>query len=357
MRRPWLGPALAVAAVLALGAGWWGVKVRAEWQYEAALREGKTAADSGAMAKARQALARAATLRPERGEAQYLLGAVEKAMGRPTAARAAWLTVPPGSPFGLHAAMMLARVALAADHQAEAEPYLTAALGAALPTGKEAREVLLNLYKIQNRLEEARRLVRDGWATYPDRMGTLQQLWRLDTPSPVPLEELRYVVENAAKGAPDDDRVWLAQANLAARTSRYREAAELVEKCLARRPDDPAVWRFRLDLSLATQDVAGARQALGRLTDDALSPEDRLAVRCWFAARAGDPRAERRALERLVAISPGRATALDRLAGLAKQAGDEIEAARLRARKADLDRVVERYRDRLFKPDPAAAAE
>ena len=71
----------------------------------------------------------------------------------------------------------------------------------------------------------------------------------------------------------------------------------------------------------------------------------------------GDLRAERRALEQLVAIAPGRFGALDRLAGLAKQAGDEAEAARLRGRKAELDRIVERYRERLFKPDPAAAAE
>jgi tetratricopeptide (TPR) repeat protein len=357
MRRLWLGPSLAAAAALALGAVWWGLKARTERQYQAAIQEGKAAADGGAMARARQALARAAALRPEVGEAQYLLGAVEKAMGRPDAARAAWLEVPPGSAFAVHAAMMLARGALVHDRHADAEPYLKAALGAAMPTGKEAREVLLNLYKLQNRLEEARRLVRDGWETYPDRIGTLQQLWRLDTPSPLLLEELRYVVENAAKNAPDDDRVWLARANLAARMSRYGEAAELLEKCQSRLPDDPTIWRARLDLALATQDVAGARATLGCLPDDALPPEDLWAIRAWFAARAGDLRAERRTLERLVAIAPGRLGALDRLAGLAKQAGDEAEAARLRARKAELDRTVEKYRERLFKPDPAAAAE
>jgi enediyne biosynthesis protein E4 len=357
MRRLWLGTCIVAVATLALGAGWWGLKVRTQREYQAALEEGKTAADGGSMARARQALARAAALSPEAGEAQYLLGAVEKAAGRPEAARAAWLAVPAGSPFALHAAMMLARGALVHDRHADAEPYLKVALGAVWPTGKEAREVLLNLYKVQNRLEEARRIVRDGWETYPDRVGTLQQLWRLDSPSPLLLEELRYVVENAAKGAPDDDRVWLAQANLAARMSRYGEAAQLLEKCQSRRPDDPTVWRARLDLALATQDVAGARDALGHLPDDAMPPEDLLAVRVWFAARAGDLRAERRALARLVAIAPGRIGALDRLAALAKQAGEEAEAARLRARKADLDRIVERYRDRLFKPDPAAAAE
>jgi tetratricopeptide (TPR) repeat protein len=357
MRRLWLRAFLAAVAALMLAAAWMGLKAYTQRQYQVAIREAKVAADAGAMAKARKALQRAAALRPELGEAQYLLGAVEKAMGRPDDARAAWQAVPAGSSFALHAAMMLARAALVADRQADAEPYLKAALAAAWPTGKEARETLLNLYKVQNRLEEARRLVRDGWATYPDRIGTLQQLWRLDTASPVLLEELRYVVENAAKHAPNDDRVWLAQGNLAGRTSHYQEAAELLDKCLERRADDPAVWRARLDLALATEDVAGSRRALDHLPEGALAPEDLLAIRAWFAARGGDVRAERRALEALVAVAPGRLAALDRLAGLAKLAGEEAEAARLRGRKAELDKVLERYRERLFKPDPAAAAD
>ena len=106
----------------------------------------------------------------------------------------------------------------------------------------------------------------------------------------------------------------------------------------------------------ARADASGDRDAtsLARLVPAA---GDLLAIRAWFAARAGDLRAERRTLERLVAIAPGRLGALDRLAGLAKQAGDEAEAARLRGRKAELDQILERYRERLFKPDPAAAAE
>ena len=311
------------------------------------------------MAKARDTLARAAALWPEAGEAQYLMGAVEKAMGRPSAARAAWLAVPAGSPFALHAAMMLARSALVLDRHADAEPYLKAALGAAAPTGKEAREVLLNLYKVQNRLEEARRLVREGWETYPDRIGTLQQLWRLDTPSPVLLEELRYVVENAAKNAPDDDRVWLARANLAARMSHYEEAAQFLNKCQSRRPDDPTVWRARLDLALATRDADGARLALGRLprrrhAAGGPTGDPRLVCRC---RRRRPPARAAGALEQLVAIAPGRSGALDRLAGLAKQAGDEAEAARLRSRKAELDRIVERQPGAPLQPDPAAAAD
>jgi enediyne biosynthesis protein E4 len=356
-RRVWLVPTLAGTAALAVGAGWWGMEVRAQRQYKAALVEAKVAADAGSLEQARLTLARAAALRPEPGEAQYLLGAVEQAMGRPDAARAAWLAVPAASLFAPHAAAMLARRALAADRQSEAEPLLKVALRAPPPNGKEAREVLLNLYKIQNRLDEARRHVRDGWETYPDRVGTLQELWRLDLPSPMLLEELRHVVEGSAKNAPDDDRVWLAQANLAMRTSRFAEAAQFLEKCLARRPTDPVVWRARLDLATAVQEVAGAREAFDHLAEGSLPPEELLALRAWFAARAGDVKAERGALSALVAVAPGRLAALDRLAALAKQAGDGAEAARLHDRKAGLDRIVDRYPARMFKPKPIDAAE
>jgi tetratricopeptide (TPR) repeat protein len=356
-RGVWRVLGLVGATVLAGGAAWWGMQVRAQRQYEAAIVEAKAAAEKRSLAKARVVLTRAAALRPKPGEAQYLLGAVEQAMGRPDAARAAWLAVPAESAFAPHAAMMLARGAVAADRQAEAEPYLKLALRAPLPNGKAAREVLLNLYKMQNRLDEARRLVREGWETYPDRVGTLQEFWRLDMASPILLEELRHVVEGAAKNAPDDDRVWLAQANLAMRTSRLEEAGRFLDKCLVRRPGDPAVWRARLDLATAEQDVAAARQAFDHLPDGFVPPEELLSLRAWFAARAGDVKAERRALAKLVAIAPGRLAALDRLAALAKQAGEAAEAARLHARKAELDQVVDRYPSRMFKPKPADAAE
>jgi hypothetical protein len=343
---------------LALAAGaWWAARWDAERRYQADLEAAKAAMVRRAAAPARAALARAEARFPARGEAPYLLGAFEASLGRGEAAEAALARVPPGSEFAAPAALMLARRALEADRMATAEPLLRAALGGAGRTGIEAREVLLNLLKLQGRAEEARRLVREGWAIYPDRVGTLQQLWRLDTPSPVSLEQHRYVVEQAGQRAPDDDRVWLAQAALAIRLSRFEEARGWLARCEARRPADPAVWRNWLDWALATQDPDLAGRALGRLSAESVAPEDLLAIRAWLAARAGDVAAERRALEALVRLAPGRLAALDRLAGLALLAGDAAESARLRARKAELDRVLDAYSERLFRPDPEAAAE
>src|SRR4051794_23558543 len=115
MRRVRLVTSLAAAASLALGLSWWVLAGRAAPQYDAEIRGAKAAIDKGAAEQARRLLARAAARRPERGEAQYLLGALEQSQGRPDAARAAWLSVPPGSEFAPHAASMLARRALLAD--------------------------------------------------------------------------------------------------------------------------------------------------------------------------------------------------------------------------------------------------
>src|SRR5262249_3816868 len=160
---------------LLLAASWWALDVLAGRLYAARIREAKAAIRVGAMARARRVLEQVASRWPGRGEAEYLLGACEKALGREGEAPEAWEGVPPDSPYAGHAALMLAREALAKHRLAEAERYLPTGLKAPGPNGIEARETLLYLYKLQGRIEEARRLVRAGWDHYPDRVGTLQE--------------------------------------------------------------------------------------------------------------------------------------------------------------------------------------
>jgi tetratricopeptide (TPR) repeat protein len=356
MRRTLLVLA-ALAGVVACAGGWWAWRSWSDRQYRDAIAAAKQAATAGSLARARRVLEEAGGRWPGRGEAEFLLGAVEQAMGRPGAAKSAWERVPEESEFAPSAAMMIARLALAGDRMAEAEPWLIKALEAPDRLGIEARESLLLLYKIQGRSEEARRLVKDGWDRYPDRVGTLQQLWYLDTASPISLEDHRRIVERAAKAAPEDDRVWLALAHLANRGARYEESARWLAKCLERRAEDPSVWHVALDRAVAVQDVEAARQALGHLPVDVVPPSEVLALQAWFAARVDDPEAERRALARLVELNPGSINAIDRLAGLALRAGNREEVDRLRARKAELDVVLEQYLERMFKPDPAEDAD
>jgi hypothetical protein len=51
----------------------------------------------------------------------------------------------------------------------------------------------------------------------PGVLAVLIRLWKLDN-DPYPIEGLRTQREDAARKAPDDDRVWLGRANLAIRT-------------------------------------------------------------------------------------------------------------------------------------------
>jgi hypothetical protein len=82
---------------------------------------------------------------------------------------------------------------------------------------------------------------------------------------------------------------------------------------------------------------------MGHLTADQVPSEWIPSLRARLAAAADDPAAERAALERLLELQPGDATALERLAVLDFQAGRADRARALRARKAELDRARREY--------------
>ena len=77
-------------------------------------------------------------------------------------------------------------------------------------------------------------------------------------------------------------------------------------------------------------------------------------MRAWFAARSGDQERERQALEKLLERAPGRVQAVERLAELELLAGRPESAARLRARKAELDRAKIHYEILVTKPSAEA---
>ena len=83
--------------------------------------------------------------------------------------------------------------------------------------------------------------------------------------SSVPADALRSSLDRAGALAPQDDRVWLAKANLAIRTGSYDEAARWLDACLERRPDDAPVWRARLNWAVATNRLTEAREAMTHL--------------------------------------------------------------------------------------------
>ena len=170
------------------------------------------------------------------------------------------------------------------------------------------------LYHLEGRTEDVRRAIVASWADSDSPAEVVKQLSRLDA-APLPLEMTRRTLEKAAE---DDDRVWLARANLAIRTGQFDRAAEWLDACSRRRPEDTAVWRARLELARATGDLAGG---VARPRAPAGGRRSRrpsvLRLRVWLASRAGDATAERAALTALVEREPGDTAALDRLAALA----------------------------------------
>jgi len=340
--------------VTALFAAWGTARGVDSWRYRACLEQAKARIASGSPAAARRLLAESAARWPGEGELEFLLGACEQALGRPQAAEAAWSRVPNDSPFAGHAAMLRVRLLMKRDRFAAAEELLPAALRASGQHAIEARETLVELLKREGRFAELRTLIQEGWDTYPDRFGLLRQLANLDSIVPVPIEKIWPTLEKAAEHSPDDDRIWLGRANLAIRTGEFAKARRWLDDCLQKRPHDAAVWRSRLELALATGDVAGARDALGHLPSDRVPPAEVLALRAWFAARSGDQERERRALEKLVERAPGRVQAVERLAELELLAGRPESAARLRARKAELDRAKIHYEMIVTKPSAEA---
>jgi tetratricopeptide (TPR) repeat protein len=145
--------------------------------------------------------------------------------------------------------------------------------------------------------------------------------------------------------APEDDRIWLAKANLAISQGAFDEAARWLDSCLRRRPEDVPVWNAYLRWAMATNRVAEVQKALRHIPADATTPAqvDRLAV--WLAAHRGDVASERRALERLVADAPADLAAWDRLAELAGAAAQPAYAAELRRKTTALDQANERYQE------------
>ncbi len=331
---------LGISAAVAV----WGLaRTYDAWRFKSDFEAAKDAIGDRAPGRALDLLKRAAARRPGDGEVQFLIGASEQALGHRNAAKAAWARVDAASPFASSAAMLSARLCLNEDRFAEAEPLLIQAIRGQGKHAIEARETLVNLFKIQGRFIEARVLVSQAWGAYPNPLGLLKELENLGSSNPMPVGLAHSALEKASKNAPQDDRIWLGLANLATRTGRFDETKKWLQACLRRRPDDPAVWRGWLNWAVAIQDEAEVLHALRRLPNEAVPAPEVLSLQAWFAARVGDSARERRAHEGMIAREPGNLHSLARLADLALAAGEPDKAAELRERRGELNQLLYEY--------------
>ena len=348
MSRLRIGVGAGVASLAAAVVVW----ATASWvqssRFRSELGRLEAAVERGRYESAGDRLRTLAAGRPGHPRLHYLLGLCERASGDVEAALAAWSKVPADAPKAAEAALHSASILIDEGRWAEAEPRLSLALAleARGPTAVEARRRLVDLLVLQGRLDEASRLLREGWDESRDRLALLRDLWMLETAA-WSTEANATVLEQASRSAPEDDRVRLGLAYLAMHRGRPGEAGRHLDAILRDRPDDPAAWGHRLRLARQSGDVRSALRSLRHLSSDRFRPADLPEIEAWFASRAGDLEGERLALEVLLELDPGRLPALERLIELTLRGGDADRAAALRARKAELDEARNRYDDQL----------
>jgi tetratricopeptide (TPR) repeat protein len=349
---------LVVAFIIAV-LSWGGGRLWEVERYQKSIGEIEAQIVAGRTGQAARNLASLLAWKPNLVDAIYLLGVCERARGRPEAAFEAWARIPPGSQFWGQA--LLGRTELLVEHGrlGDAEQIVELVQHDTLDGGSIVSMVLVPMYCQEGRFEEARRLIEAQW----DQLnqvgeGASEQAINfvrlyMDIGRQTPLvAAARVYLEQAAKVAPDDDRVWLGRADLAIRDGSYDQAARWLDACLRRRPQDASVWRTKLKYAMATNQLPLMREALTHFPADQSTPAEihRLAV--WLAKLRGDVESERRALELLSAADPVDLSALERLAELAVKDGQPARAVALRQRQLKTEQLRARYEQLYTRNQP-----
>ncbi len=332
----WLG-LLSSIIVLVL---WTAVKRLERRRLDRELSAAQLDMAAGRHALARQRLLSLTEQTAVRDEAFYELGQCEEARGRIEAALAAWEQIPPRSAFAFKAILARARTLANLGRYAPAEELLNSLARPPGPDGSLVRQGLELLLRIEGRNSEVLSLIVETWDGAADPGSVLRRVFVLDNAA-FPIAYVRKALEG---GAPDDDRIWLGKANLAAWSGQFDEAARWLEQCTQRRPEDPAVWRARLELAVATMDLDGFERAAKHLSARDFSSVKSLRLRAWLTARLGDDQREYEALLALVEHDPGNIGVYDRLGELALRQGRIRDVEGYRKLKAERNSDRQRYK-------------
>jgi tetratricopeptide (TPR) repeat protein len=334
--------------VLAVPAGWFALDA---WRYRSELAAARAEVARGDYSRARTRLAELARRWPADAAVEHGLGICEQAAGRLEDALDAWSKVPAGTPEAPIAALERAKLAIQLGGYRWAEDSLCLAWADGEPETRDQAYTQLGwLLQIEGRHRDVRRLIEragdlSAWA--------LRTFWLLDA-EPAQVEVIRRTLDQAKKQPRADDRLWLAEANLALRRGDLDGADRWLAKCEQAGPDDPVTAQVRLDWSVAAGRPDRAAEALEILGPSNPVPAEIPALAAWFARRRGDAAAEHAALEALLEQQPAEIEAVERLAELEFLRGKPERMAELRRRKAELDAIKERYRRLVAHGDPAA---
>ncbi|MGC8638815.1 MAG: FG-GAP-like repeat-containing protein [Isosphaeraceae bacterium] len=334
-RFSWVVLAIALAS-LALWAG-------VSWLVRTEVAKAEQEIARGRIGSARQRLMMLESWWPGHPDVSFLIGQCNRRSGQMEAALDAWRLVPVGSRMGDRAALESAQLLIELGRFAETENILERALAHSRTAVVELRQALIRLYQFQGRSDDVEVLIEANWKKTSDPFFEIYEHTSRDLGF-FPIDAVRPTLDRASRLAPEDDRVWLGRANLAIHTGRHAAAERWLSVCLRRRPDDPAVWRARLELAIGTLRVDLADEALRHLEGTLLAPARFLRLRAWFAEREGDREIEGQTLEQLLQFEPCNVSALERLAVLALGRQARETAAEYRQRKAEADRLLQRYK-------------
>jgi tetratricopeptide (TPR) repeat protein len=346
---------LGVAALVSGGWAWW-----TDRRYQSAMVEIEAEIKAGQYTIACRSLEKLLSWKADpKGGIVYLLGSCELARGRTQAAGEAWARIVPGSAYSEKAIRGRMRLFHESGHLAAAERLIHDAAEDRRNDRTALLMLLVPIYVQQGRIDEAVRLIEARWEHLNKRVeGALEPaillLWQHIelTSKPTPVETLRDFIDQAARLAPKDDRVWLGRANLAIRTGAYDEAGRWLDACQRLRPDDVPIWRGRLSWGIATGRIDVVEQALTHLPAAESRPAQLHRIHAWLASKRGDVETERRELERLLVADPADLTAVDRLARLAEGHGQPAQAAELRRKRDEIDRLRARYEKLYLRKQP-----
>jgi enediyne biosynthesis protein E4 len=362
-RRRGRWAAVMLLAVLIVGLSWCGWRWLDVRRYRAAMAPIEEAMQTGRYATAARDLSALLAWSRDPDRTAYLLGVCEKARGRVREADAAWARVPPDAPLSGRAVAGRMDLLVEQGRLADAEDLIARATEPLGTKGSALRMLLIPILIQEGRGDEAQRLIELRWRSLDAKgegayeqainLARLHMELRWNVP---PVDAVRAYLDQAARLAPDDDRIWLGRANLAIRAGSHDEAARWIDACLKRRPEDRAVWRSRLDWALRTNRLADARTALKHLPARSVTRAEVHRLWAWLAAACGDIESERRELAAFTAEAPEDVEALERLEPLEPHATARTAAADLWRRRAEIERAQARYRALYRRNQPARDA-
>jgi tetratricopeptide (TPR) repeat protein len=349
MSRVWVRIGLVTGVLVVASAA-----AQAWWQRHQ-FTMARSAIDRGEYAAALERLESLASSRigwigSDDGALDYWLGQCRWRTGRRAEALVVFNRVPAGGEYGARAAVLAAEALLGEGRWRAAEERLERAMGGAGPGLEDVRSRLDQVYRMQCRIADAARLLREGCARARDPVAVLRAFWRTERGTP-PFDTITKALDIGARLNPREDRVWLGRARVAMHTGQLAVAEDWLKRCTAARADEP-VWRAWLDWARAADRPETARLAVRAIGPKRLSPLERRNWRAWLAQREGDVQAERQALEAALELEPRNPAILSRLADLALQAGQAEKAAAWRKTKVEVDRDIDVYNQRLTGNEP-----